>query len=813
MRRRNDNLPAAESGARPAGTPTVGAQVIGVPVDALPDGLVAFDRACRYTAWNEAMERLTALPAHEVIGRHAFELFPFLVETGEHRCFDAVLAGRSATSIEQPFTVPETGHTGFYEGHYAPVLDDAGEVTGGIAIIRDVTARVRERREAEAARERAESALRLHTLVLDRMMEGVSVTTADGTIIYTNPAEDRMFGYEPGELLGRHVTVQNAYSPDENAHIVAEVIARLRDHGAWEGDWHNRRKDGSTFYTHARITALELEGQPHWVCVQEDVTARRAAEAEAEAARAHATALVESLSDAFVAYDHAFRFTYINRRAQVVFGAQGHATSLVGRTLWDAFPRLVGTPMERAMRRTMDERVPTTLDIQDQARTRWYTVHLYPSADGGISALWADVTATRRGEEANRLLAEASDVLVDSLDVERTLGGVAQLVSHTMADYCTVHLLDAEGALRCVEVAHADPERAAAARRIEAEYPLPQDAPVGAPFAVRTGRSSLQPELSPERLEAAARDAEHLRLLRTIGMRSTIVVPLVARGRTIGALSLVQAESGRRYDEMDLATAEELARRAALAVDNARLYREAAEARVRADEANRAKSDFLAVMSHELRTPLNAIGGYVDLLDLGIYGSLADSQRDALGRVQQSTRHLLAVINEVLNYARLEAGGVRYELADTPVREVLGGVEALVAPQVREKGLALTVEEVEPGLVTRADPEKLRQVLVNLLSNAIKFTGAGGRVALSARRRHDAVVFAVADTGCGIAAEKLEAIFEPFVQVDARLTREQSGTGLGLAISRDLARGMGGDLTVESTPGVGSTFELALPAA
>ena len=692
MSRLDENhRPAIDPAARPE-------PMVGVPVDALPDGVLAFDRACRYTAWNSAMERLTALSATDVVGRHAFELFPFLVETGEDRCFGEALAGRTAVSVEQPFTVPETGHKGFYEGHYAPVCDDAGEVTGGIAIIRDVTMRVRERREAAAARERAESAL--------------------------------------------------------------------------------------------------LQ-----------------AESAAEAARAQATALVESLGDAFVAYDRDFRFTFVNRRAEEIFGALGHAGSLLGRTLWDAFPRLAGSPMERAMRRTMQERVPLTLDTEDDDRKRWYTVRLYPSPDGGLSALWADVTAARRAEETNRLLAQVSDVLVDSLDVDRTLAGVAQLVARSLADYCTVHLLETDGDLRCVDVAHADPARAESARRIEAEYPLPHDALVGAPFAVRTGRSSLQRELPAARIEAAARDAEHLRLLRSIGMRSTIVVPLIARGRTLGALSLVQAESGRTFDEAGLATAEELARRAALAVDNARLYREAADARVRADEANRAKSDFLAVMSHELRTPLNAITGYVDLLELGIYGPLADRQHEALGRVQQSTRHLLAVINEVLNYARLEAGGVRYELADVPVREVLGGVEALVAPQVREKGLTLTVEEVEVGLVTRADPEKLRQVLVNLLSNAIKFTGGSGRIALSARRRYEHVVFAVADTGCGIAAEKLEAIFEPFVQVDARLTREQSGTGLGLSISRDLARGMGGDLTVASAPGVGSTFELALPVA
>ena len=791
---------------------TPGGSALDVPVDDIPDGVIAFDLDVRYTAWNAAMERLTALPADQVVGRIAFEVFPFLIDTGEDFYVREALAGRSVTSVERSFTVPETGHEGFFEAHYAPLRDSSGAITGGIAIIRDVTALTRERRSAEAARDRAEAALRLHTLVLDRMMEGVSVATADGVIVYTNPACNRMFGYRQGELAGRHVMVLNAYASEENARIVDGVIAQLREHGSWEGEWHNRRKDGSTFHTYARITALQLDGQPHWVSVQEDLTPQRAAEVAAKAALAQATALVESVSDAFVAYDREFRFTYVNERAAAIFATQGVTGSLAGRTLWDAFPRVLGTPMEQAMRRAMGDRVPVTVDTPDRERRRWYAVHLYPSADGGLSAIWTDVTASRRAEEANRLLAAVSDVLVASLDVERTLAGVAQLVAATIAEFCTVHLLDADGTLRCVEVAHAVPERAAFAREIEARYPIADEARAGVAEVVRTGRSLLQSEVPAARLELIARDAEHLRLLQALGISSSIVVPLVARGRTIGALSLVQAESGRRYDETDLATAEELARRAALAVDNARLYHEAEDARVRADEANRAKSDFLAVMSHELRTPLNAIGGYVDLLEMGIYGPLAGGQLEALTRVQQSQRHLLAVINEVLNYARLEAGGVRYELADTPVRDVLEGVETLVAPQVREKGLSLAVAAEDAGLVVRADTEKLRQILVNLLSNAVKFTATGGSITLVARRRDREVVFAVVDTGCGIPAEKLEAIFEPFVQVDARLTREQSGTGLGLAISRDLARGMSGDLTVQSTVGVGSAFELTLPA-
>jgi PAS domain S-box-containing protein len=240
---------------------------------------------------------------------------------------------------------------------------------------------------------------------------------------------------------------------------------------------------------------------------------------------------------------------------------------------------------------------------------------------------------------------------------------------------------------------------------------------------------------------------------------------------------------------------------------------EAEAARAEAEAANRGKSEFLAVMSHELRTPLNAIGGYAELLEMGIRGPVTPQQADDLRRIQHSQRHLLGLINEVLNYAKIETGSVHYDLADVPVREALAAAESLVAPQARAKGLALRVGDGAPSVAARADAEKLRQILVNLLSNAVKFTDPGGRVEISCRRLDGRVRVDVRDTGIGIPPEKLEAIFDPFVQVRADLTRPHEGTGLGLAISRDLARGMGGDLTVTSTPGEGSTFTLTLPAA
>ena len=243
------------------------------------------------------------------------------------------------------------------------------------------------------------------------------------------------------------------------------------------------------------------------------------------------------------------------------------------------------------------------------------------------------------------------------------------------------------------------------------------------------------------------------------------------------------------------------------------LNEELEKQRAAADEANHAKSNFLAVMSHELRTPLNAIGGYVQLLEMEVHGPVTQEQLGALSRIDRAQRHLLRLINDVLNLSRIEAGRVDYVVEPVPVAEVVKSVLPMVEPQIESKQLDL-VSSVASDLVASADREKVQQILLNLLTNALKFTGHGGSICVEAGNASETDIFIrVIDTGVGIPAEMLEKVFEPFVQVDATHSRSAEGTGLGLAISRDLARGMRGDLRTRPTEGKGSTFELTLPRA
>jgi PAS domain S-box-containing protein len=268
-----------------------------------------------------------------------------------------------------------------------------------------------------------------------------------------------------------------------------------------------------------------------------------------------------------------------------------------------------------------------------------------------------------------------------------------------------------------------------------------------------------------------------------------------------------------QQEQLEEFAAELEARSDELLSANDRLVAQAADlraARDAAEEANRAKSQFLAVMSHELRTPLNAIGGYVQLIELGIHGPVTEMQTAALERIGRAQKHLLRLINDVLNLSRIEAGRVEYVREPIDVRRLLDDVLPLLEPQLNAAGLTSEMRS-PPGLQALADREKVQQILINLLTNAVKFTPPGGSIGVEGRGFGGRVEIQVRDSGIGIPEEKLARIFEPFVQVETDHSKRREGSGLGLAISRDLARGMNGDLTVRSTIGAGSTFTLTLP--
>jgi signal transduction histidine kinase len=257
--------------------------------------------------------------------------------------------------------------------------------------------------------------------------------------------------------------------------------------------------------------------------------------------------------------------------------------------------------------------------------------------------------------------------------------------------------------------------------------------------------------------------------------------------------------------------ARELAQELALTNEELRsVISEARKAWQAADAANRSKAEFLAVMSHELRTPLNSIGGYVELLEMEMRGPLTEAQKSDLARIKRSQQHLLGIINDILNFTRLEATEVRFELIDVPLRAILADLDAVVSSLARAKSLEYRCEMPTTNVFTRTDPDKLRQIMINLVSNAVKFTEPGGRISVSCAVRERTVSISVEDNGPGIPPDKLDAVFEPFVQLDRSLTRTAQGSGLGLAISRELARAMHGDVTVESSMGDGATFTLTL---
>ena len=401
-------------------------------------------------------------------------------------------------------------------------------------------------------------------------------------------------------------------------------------------------------------------------------------------------------------------------------------------------------------------------------------------------------------------LVRVSTHLGSSLDYEETLRTIAELAVPFLADWCSVDIVEANGAVRRLAVACADATKRPILRRAEVYPPDPEERHPRTQV-LRTGQPVLIPEVTDEMLVRMARDAEHLADLRTLAYRSAIVVPLAARGDVFGVVTLGTAESRRTYGAADLALAEELGRRAGIAVDNARLYQHA-------QEANQLKDEFIATVSHELRTPLQSMLGWVKVLR---QGKLTPERAARAFAVMERAGHAQArLIEDMLDVSRIATGRLRLERTRVDLVAVVRGALDAVRPAADAKHIHLGVE-VGPGVgPVGGDALRLQQVAWNLLSNAVKFTPAGGRVDVRLAREGGGVRLIVRDTGEGIDPGFLPHVFEPFRQGEATSRRRHGGLGLGLAIVQRLVELHGGAVTARSDGvGRGSEFVVFLPAA
>jgi len=414
-----------------------------------------------------------------------------------------------------------------------------------------------------------------------------------------------------------------------------------------------------------------------------------------------------------------------------------------------------------------------------------------------------DITERKTAERNTRFLADAGEILSRSLDYEETLRAISALIVPRFADWCFIDLVEEDGGYRRIAVGHpSGPEHEVIAQRLHRTY-APKKTLHGFSQTLWKGRTVVMNDVPDDVLIGASRDEEHRDLLLSMGMRCFISVPMTTHGTTFGVITFLGTNVRRRFEPADVALAEEVARRVALAVDNARLYRSA-------QEANRAKDEFLANLSHELRTPLTAILGWVHLLQLG---DLEPAQLTlGLQTIRQSGEAQARLVDELLDVSRIITGKLHLNPAAIVLADVVSSAVAAIRPAADAKRQQIEVDVRAPEARVFGDASRLQQVFWNLLSNAVKFTPPGGVVRVSLTSDGENVVAQVADTGEGIAPEFVPHVFERFRQA-ATGGRSRAGLGLGLAIAKELVEMHGGAIEVRSAGrGAGSTFTVTLPS-
>jgi signal transduction histidine kinase/putative methionine-R-sulfoxide reductase with GAF domain len=406
----------------------------------------------------------------------------------------------------------------------------------------------------------------------------------------------------------------------------------------------------------------------------------------------------------------------------------------------------------------------------------------------------------RHAEAAQRTMSEVSRHLAETRDLESALAHVSRIVVPALADWCVIDLLEPQGPRR-VSMAHSDPGQEALAQQVDRDYPLDLNGGSAIARALRLGRTDYIPEVTEEAIATAARDARHLSFLKDLGVRSAIVVPVQAHQSTLGAITLAYASSGRRYAVEDIAIAEDLARRLATAIENARLYREASE-------AVQARDRLLAIVSHDLRNQLGIIGNAMHSLEKSSRGVSSESVERSLALVKRASTNMHRLVGDLVDSAAIHAGRFLVALRPVPIDELIAAAVELQRPTAAEHDIRLSLELAAPGIAVLADPERMHQVLANLLGNAIRYAGRSQQVSVTSSADERYVTVCVVDTGPGIPDGDHRELFKPYRSMPRS---GKTGTGLGLYISKGIVERQGGRIEVESRLGEGTTFRFTVP--
>jgi PAS domain S-box-containing protein len=657
----------------------------------------------------------------------------------------------------------------------------------------------REGRRADTSARAAREAEQKWRSLVENTDDSITIADRHGRIEFMNrapggPRADRA----PGATLFDDV------DPDQHSVIEAALGQVFGSGEAAQFEVEARRPDGTAGWHESRLVPIRGEGGVSGALViSSDVTARRQSEESLRENAARFRALFESSLDATVVADDEGRFVEVNPAACALFGLP--AEGLLGHGIWEfsgnraafdaAWARFLA---EGEMRGEWDLRGAggsEALEVEFSARARFLP--------GRHLSVLRDISGRRRAQRASEFLSRAARALAASLEERATASAVASVAVPDLADWCAVDAEDELGQVHRLALTGTDLRREEAAWALARAYPPDGLGGVVLAEVMNTGQAWMCAELDGPSRPALAGGEEHAQALRASGLRSMMAVPLASRGRTIGALWFGAGETRAPFGPHELALARDLAERAGVALENARLYQNA-------QQANRVKDEFLATLSHELRTPLNAIVGWTHLLRAGELDG-ATSQR-ALETIERNARLQSQLIADILDVSRIVSGKLRIESASVDLGQVVVAAADAVRPAADARGVRLGAPDLAPGTLVLGDAGRLQQVVQNLLHNAVKFTSRGGEVRVELRRAGHSAELQVRDTGVGIAAEFLPHVFERFRQWDSSTTRPHGGLGLGLAITRHLVEAHGGSVEAASDgAGKGATFSVRLP--